>query len=64
MEGPRGDSLKESSHTVTKLETAQEWLPEATESDLPMKISQWKTYDGRIHAIFSNSKGERIGERG
>ena len=64
MDNPRGGTCTESSHKVTKLETAKEWFPDAKESDLPMGILQWKALGGRICAIFTNSQGERVGSRG
>ncbi len=64
MESPRGGACTESTHKVKTLDTAQEWFVDAKESDLPMTVQQWKTQDGRICAIFSNSNGERIGARG
>ena len=64
MESPRGGTCTESTHKVKTLDTAQEWFSGATDGDLPMTVLQWKTSDGRICAIFSNSNGERIGDRG
>ena len=57
MDDPRGGVCSEQEHWVKTFEKAKEWFPYVEERDLPIKIVQYKSSDGRTRLQVYNHRG-------
>lgn len=64
MECSKGSTCTESTHKVTTISKAQEWLSSANVTDLPIRIEQRKSAGGRLFISIFNNNGALIGRRG
>lgn len=64
MECPRGSVCTESAHQVKTLAKAREWYAQASEDDLPLRIEQWRSSDGRLRVIVYGANGDVLTKRG
>lgn len=64
MECPRGSTCIESSHEVKTLAKAVEWCESATNDDLPIRIEQRKSADGRLMVNIYSDTGQLMERRG
>ena len=64
MECPKGSACVDSTHEVKTINRAIDWYELVTESDLPIKVIQNKSGDGRVMIKVYNCKGTLIESRG
>ena len=64
MECPRGSCCEETTHQVTTITTATEWLPGVTKEMLPITITSQIAIGGRRHVKIHDNKNNLIATRG
>ena len=61
---PKGSTCKESDHEVKTLVMAKEWFDGAEAHDLPIRVSQQTSSEGRCRVTVHNNLGQLIYSRG
>ena len=67
MDDPRGGALTESTHHVKTLDKARQWLHDMEWNQperLPLKVTQYRAYNGRQRVEIRNNDGVLLMARG
>lgn len=64
MECPRGSMCTESDHEVITMSKAREWFPDVRKDQMPIRINQLKSSDGRLQITIYSNAGQIIHRRG